>query len=129
MLKLYTTPRLHKSRKGNKYAELQDGFGPESSRYAVLSVSNPNYSDTEGPTTDGAFSGFEDQFTMSHDRDADSFLVKMSYNEDSICSGISTEPRNEERPVANRFSGVYDRLVLDAVNVKEVLGGPTPASV
>lgn len=125
MLKLYTTPRLHKSRKGNKYAELNDGFGADSNRYAVLSVSNPNYSDTEA-LTDGAFSGFEDHLNEINHQD----MVKMAYNEDTIGSGdISANPRYDERPLGNRFHGVYDRLILDAVPVKDVLGGPIPAPV
>lgn len=129
MLKLYTTPRLHKSRKGTKYAELQDAFGAESSRYAVLSVTNPNYSEAE-TLTDGAFSGFEDHHDTINNPDSDSCLVKMPYNEDKLCnSGIMLNPRNEERPNGNRFHGVYDRLTLDAVPVKDVLGGPIPAPV
>lgn len=129
MLKLYTTPRLHKSRKGTKYAELQDGFGTESSRYAVLSVSNPNYSDGEA-LTDGAFSGFEDHLETINSKEADSLNAKISYQEDTICnSGISLNNRNEERLVGNRFHGVYDRMILDSVPVKEVLGGPIPTTV
>lgn len=94
----------------------------------MLSVTNPNYSDGGEALTDGAFSGFEDHLETNVCPDADSNNVKLPHAEETI-SGISLNPRNDERVFGNRFLGVYDRMIMDAVPVKDVLGGPTPASV
>lgn len=127
VLKLYTTPRLQKSRKGTKYHELQDPIGSESSRYAVLSVTNPNYSDAE-TLTDGVFDGFDKNVQTINGLEDDKCIVKMVYNEETISSkDIPLHARNDERLVGKRFNGVYDRMIVDAVPVKDVLGGPIPA--
>lgn len=91
-------------------------------------MSNPNYSDTDAPTTDGAFGGFDENSDGLDDRDAESGSTKAAYNDDTNC-GSSSKQRCVDRPNINRFNGVFDRLVLDSVPVKDVIDGPIPAAV
>lgn len=184
ILKLYTTPRLHKTRKGNKYAELRDGgggvmgsgslvaasFGAESSRYAVLSVTNPNYhthdshnDDVEGCDGDdcdahvvetGACSIIGDNHrcptsTASPNRNHHSEQqpqlqlqhkvtncgksngggghMLVGYNDGLICDSVQQQFERSQPPHVSRST--LDRLVVDALPVKDLIGGPIPQSV
>lgn len=100
VLKLYTTPRLHKNRKG-KYSGLQDGEG---GRYGVLSVTNPNYGDDEVYATNS---------------DADSSFVKMNYNEDSVVE------RTENKEQCLSVNGD----LVNALPIVELSKDPLPQSV
>lgn len=99
ILKLYTTPRLHKNRKG-KYSGLQEGEG---GRYGVLSVTNPNYADD----ADGM------------GNDADSSFVKMNYNEDSLIE------RSESKDGTTNVNGD----LINALAISELSKTPLPQSV
>lgn len=100
ILKLYTTPRLHKNRKG-KYSGLQDGEG---GRYGVLSVTNPNYADDVDDTAEN---------------DADSSFVKMNYNEDSLIE------RCESKDGMTNLNGD----LINALSISELSKTPLPQSV
>ncbi|XP_037036574.1 adhesion G protein-coupled receptor L4-like [Bradysia coprophila] len=99
ILKLYTTPRLHKNRKG-KYSGLQEGEG---GRYGVLSVTNPNYADDADVTGN----------------DADSSFVKMNYNEDSLIE------RSESKDSTTNLNGD----LINALAISELSKTPLPQSV
>lgn len=100
ILKLYTSPRLHKHRKG-KYSGLQDGEG---GRYGVLSVTNPNYADdvVDGTTND-----------------ADSSFVKMNYNEDNLI----------ERSDCKENTVNVNGDLINALSIAELSKTPVPQSV
>lgn len=100
VLKLYTTPRLHKYRKG-KYSGLQDGEG---GRYGVLSVTNPNYAadDVDGIT-----------------HDVDSSFVKMNYNEDNLI----------ERSDCKENTVNVNGDMINALSIAELSKTPLPQSV
>lgn len=99
VLKLYTTPRLHKNRKG-KYSGLQDGEG---GRYGVLSVTNPNYADDDDAMVN----------------DADSSFVKMNYSEDNLI----------ERSDCKENTVHINGDLINALSINELSKTPMPQSV
>lgn len=208
ILKLYTRPRLHKSRKGNKYAELMEAggggagasagsgavataavLGTDASRYAVLSVTNPNYMPMDGAGGEAAIGGVSDD----NDNDVDdgdgddednvfadhrpkqrqpmangdagrsesraSCLVNLSFNELDSTTVAAQQPPQSTLPSTSTATAtthqqqisrsaaaaagrgahhnggggggvvVFDRLVVDALPVKDLMDGPVPQSV
>lgn len=167
ILKLYTTPRLHKSRKGNKYAELQDGhigishgggdgssngivtgLSADSSRYAVLSVANPNYKHDDG------MDGCGGQCRTDDDDDDDDCLVddeenvfgdhrsqqchhhyqhqhqqqspcllQMTYNDDLMSDRPQPQPQQQQQPIARSGAMMAAAAAQSVVFDRLVLDG------
>jgi len=104
ILRLYAQPRSTKKRKEN-YTSLRDGEG---GRFGILSVTNPNY----------------ENFSTSQSplNEFDHSLVKMSYKEDNF-----VERQDNEQPAVG-----HDKIFGDlasALNINEIVKGPTPATV
>jgi hypothetical protein len=96
---MYAQPRGTKKRKEN-YTSLKDGEG---GRFGILSVTNPNY---------------ENFSTTSPECDHN--LVKMSYKEDNFVE------RNEQQlPINDKIFGDLS----SALNINEIVNGPTPTTV
>lgn len=100
VLRLYTSPRSNKNRKGN-YHNLKDGEG---GRYGVISVTNPNYEEA------------------AVNLDDNESLVKFGYKED-----IFTE-RTEFKETSSLESAMNGELTC-SLSVDELPKGPPPHAV
>lgn len=103
ILRMYAQPRGSKKRKEN-YTSLREGEG---GRFGILSVTNPNYENftTQSPSS----------------TECDQTLVKMAYKEDNFVerSEFHTQPTNDK---------IFGDL-SSALNINEIVNGPTPTTV
>jgi hypothetical protein len=101
---MYAQPRGTKKRKEN-YTSLREGEG---GRFGILSVTNPNYEN------------FTAQSPSSNEFDQSS-MVKMNYKEDNFVE------RNEfhSQPTHDKIFGDLS----SALNINEIVNGPTPTTV
>lgn len=104
ILRLYAQPRGTKKRKEN-YTSLRDGEG---GRFGILSVTNPNYEN---------FSPAQSPLIENEQN-----LVKMSYREDDF---IERNENTLQQPTNDKIFGDLS----SAVNIKEIVSGPTPTTV
>lgn len=102
---MYAQPRGTKKRKEN-YTNLRDGEG---GRFGILSVTNPNY---ENFTT-----------SQSPSTEYDQSLVKMNYKEDNFVE--RNDNLLQHQPANDKIFGDLS----SAVNIKEIVNGPTPMTV
>lgn len=101
---MYAQPRGTKKRKEN-YTSLRDGEG---GRFGILSVTNPNYEN---------FSPAQSPLN-----EVDQNFVKMSYREDDF---VERNDYGLQQPTNDKIHGDLS----SAVNIKEIVSGPTPATV
>lgn len=99
---MYTAPRLYKSGK-KKYCELQEG---EAGRYAVLSVTNPNYTE-------------DSENSVAANLDTAESFVKMNYNNEITIDRTENKVQLPEK----------SEHVIDAIPIKSLLDNPLPQSV
>lgn len=102
ILRMYAQPRGSKKRKDN-YTSLREGEG---GRFGILSVTNPNYENftTQSPSS----------------TECDHSLVKMSYKEDNFI-----ERFDSLQPTQDKIFGDLS----SALNINEIVNGPTPTTV
>lgn len=105
ILRMYAQPRGTKKRKEN-YTSLRDGEG---GRFGILSVTNPNYEN---------FTAVQSPMT-----DNDQSLVKMNYKEDDFVE--RSENILQHQPANDKIFGDLS----SALNIKEIVNGPTPMTV
>lgn len=104
ILRLYAQPRGTKKRKEN-YTSLRDGEG---GRFGILSVTNPNYEN---------FSPAQSPLNEYEQN-----LVKMNYREDDF---VERNENTLQQPANDKIVGDLS----SAVNIKEIVNGPTPTTV
>lgn len=102
---MYAQPRGTKKRKEN-YSSLKEGEG---GRFGILSVTNPNY---ENFTT-----------AQSPSNENDQSLVKMNYKEDNFVE--RSENILQHLPTNDKIFGDLS----SALNINEIVSGPTPMTV
>ena len=100
---MYAQPRGTKKRKEN-YTNLRDGEG---GRFGILSVTNPNY---------------ENFIALSPGSDNEQSFVKMNYKEDNFVERV-------ECPMSSTTNDKIFGDLSSALNIKEIVNGPTPTTV
>lgn len=107
---MYAQPRGTKKRKEN-YTSLRDGEG---GRFGILSVTNPNYLNPN-----------YENFTTAQSPAAeyDQSLVKLNYKEDDFVE--RNENILQHMPANDKIFGDLS----SALNIKEIVNGPTPTTV
>lgn len=105
ILRMYAQPRGTKKRKEN-YTNLREGEG---GRFGILSVTNPNY----------------ENFTTAQSPlvEYDQSLVKMNYKEDNFVE--RNDNILQHMPANDKIFGDLS----SALNIREIVNGPTPMTV
>uniref|UniRef100_A0A182NR35 G-protein coupled receptors family 2 profile 2 domain-containing protein n=1 Tax=Anopheles dirus TaxID=7168 RepID=A0A182NR35_9DIPT len=104
VLKLYSAPKTHKSRRGT-YRNLKEGDG---GRYGILSVSNPNYEDVAN--------------AVNLPDDSSSSLTKMSYKEGCFIDRIDSS-------ASTALDCAFNGELTTSLSIDELTKKPLPVSV
>ncbi|XP_055638046.1 latrophilin-like protein LAT-2 isoform X2 [Toxorhynchites rutilus septentrionalis] len=116
ILKLYSTPRGQKSRRGT-YRSLKDGEG---GRYGVLSVTNPNYEDI-GPVV-SALEAFAIEQQLDGSPSPVHNYVKMAYREKHFVE-------RTDAVVPSALDCAFSGELSTSLAIDEIPPKPLPASV